>query len=64
MVDPGHDFEFIVDHKQRMQQREVKLTEGLHSFSLWAPDPHDRRYQLLRHREPDLRSRCEIAVEP
>ncbi|MCB0770149.1 MAG: hypothetical protein KDC00_07065 [Flavobacteriales bacterium] len=37
LVDPGHDFEFVVDHKFRMQQREVKLTEGLHSFSLWAP---------------------------
>jgi hypothetical protein len=38
MIDPGHDFQFVVDHKYRMQQREVKLGEGLHHFSLWAPE--------------------------
>lgn len=38
LIDPGHDFSFIVDHKHRLQQREVKLTEGLHHFSIWAPE--------------------------
>lgn len=38
LIDPGHDFSFIVDHKHRMQQREVKLSEGLHHFSIWAPE--------------------------
>ena len=38
LVDPGHNFEFIVDKKFRMQQREIKLTEGLHDMSLWAPE--------------------------
>jgi hypothetical protein len=35
LIDPGHDFSFIVDHKHRMQQQ---LTEGLHHFSIWAPE--------------------------
>ncbi len=38
LVDPGHNFEFVVDKKHRMQQREVKLSEGLHHFSFWAPE--------------------------
>lgn len=38
LIDPGHNFEFVVDKKHRMQQREVKLTEGLHHFSIWAPE--------------------------
>lgn len=38
LVDPGHNFSFVVDKKHRMQQREVKLGEGLHQLSVWAPD--------------------------
>ncbi|MCC6541746.1 MAG: hypothetical protein IT225_05965 [Flavobacteriales bacterium] len=38
LVDPGHNFEFVLDHKYRMQQREVRLSEGLHHFSIWAPE--------------------------
>jgi hypothetical protein len=37
IVEPGHDFEFIVDRKHRMKQREIKLVEGLHDLSIWAP---------------------------
>ncbi|MBL7952264.1 MAG: hypothetical protein JNM62_11155 [Flavobacteriales bacterium] len=37
VVDPGHDFSFIVDKTHRLQQREITLTEGLHHFSVWAP---------------------------
>lgn len=36
-IDPGQDFEFVLDHKYRMQQREVKLAEGPHHFTFWAP---------------------------
>ncbi|MGV3638661.1 MAG: hypothetical protein ACO1NQ_13555, partial [Flavobacteriales bacterium] len=38
LVDPGHNFAFVVDKKHRMQQREIKLSEGLHHFSIWAPE--------------------------
>ncbi len=37
LIDPGHDFSFIVDKKHRMQQREITLTEGLHDLTIWAP---------------------------
>ena len=37
VIDPGHDFEFIVDKAHRLQQREITLSEGLHHFSIWAP---------------------------
>jgi hypothetical protein len=38
IVDPGHNFQFVVDKKHRMEQREVTLTEGLHTLSIWAPE--------------------------
>lgn len=38
LVDPGHNFEFVLDRQYRMQQREVKLGEGLHHFAFWAPE--------------------------
>lgn len=38
MVDPGNNFEFVLDHKYRMQQREVELSTGQHHFSFWAPE--------------------------
>ena len=37
MIDPGAGFEFVLDHKYRMQQREVELSTGPHHFSIWAP---------------------------
>ncbi len=37
MIDPGAGFEFVLDHKYRMQQREVELATGPHHFSIWAP---------------------------
>lgn len=37
LVDPGSGFQFIVDKKHRMEQREVTLTEGLHELTIWAP---------------------------
>lgn len=36
-VDPGHSFEFVLDGKYRMQQREVRLATGPHRFQFWAP---------------------------
>lgn len=38
IVDPGHSFQFVVDKKHRMEQREVTLSEGLHTLSIWAPE--------------------------
>lgn len=37
LVDPGSGFSFVVDHKFRMQQREVELSTGAHHFTFWAP---------------------------
>jgi hypothetical protein len=37
IIDPGSGFEFVLDHKYRMQQREVELSTGPHHFSIWAP---------------------------
>lgn len=37
MVDPGTGFEFVLDHRFRLQQREVELAPGPHHFSFWAP---------------------------
>lgn len=36
-IEPGHDFQFVLDGRYRMQQREVTLAEGPHHFSFWAP---------------------------
>jgi hypothetical protein len=36
-IEPGHDFQFVLDRKYRMQQREVTLGEGPHHFTFWAP---------------------------
>lgn len=65
MIDPGHDFEFIVDHKQRMQQREVKLSEGLHSFTLWAPTRTmvDTSFFVIADRTSDLVVRLPLSPE-
>jgi hypothetical protein len=38
LVDPDKDFQFVVDKKHRMAQREITLTEGLHELSIWAPE--------------------------
>ena len=38
LVDPGHNFKFVVDKQFKMEQREVELSEGLHDFSVWAPE--------------------------
>ncbi|MFT3885899.1 MAG: hypothetical protein QM724_10860 [Flavobacteriales bacterium] len=36
-IDPGNNFEFIVDRKFRMRQRQVELASGAHRFTFWAP---------------------------
>lgn len=36
-VDPGSNYSFVLDHKFRMQQREVELAAGPHHFTFWAP---------------------------
>ncbi|MBK8338785.1 MAG: hypothetical protein IPK99_01640 [Flavobacteriales bacterium] len=37
LVDPGHDFAFVLDGKHRMQSRELDLLEGNHQLQIWAP---------------------------
>lgn len=37
MIDPGNNFQFVLDKKYRMQQRELELGTGPHHFSIWAP---------------------------
>lgn len=37
LVDPGDSYQFVLDGKYRMQEREVKLLEGPHTFTFWAP---------------------------
>lgn len=65
LVDPGHNFEFIVDKKHRMQQREITLTEGLHHFSLWAPERVilDTSVFVVADRTSDLVVRLRYSAE-
>jgi len=37
LVEPGDSYQFVLDGKYRMQEREVKLMEGPHTFTFWAP---------------------------
>ncbi|MCW5897852.1 MAG: hypothetical protein KIT10_01170 [Flavobacteriales bacterium] len=37
LIDPGDNFQFVVDRRFRMQQREVTLSGGPHHFAIWAP---------------------------
>lgn len=37
LVDPGDSYKFVLDGKYRMQEREMKLLEGPHTFTFWAP---------------------------
>lgn len=37
VVDPGHDFQVILDGRHRMQERVLDLSEGNHRLQLWAP---------------------------
>ncbi len=37
VVDPGHDFQVVLDGKHRLQERVLDLPEGNHRLQLWAP---------------------------
>lgn len=65
MIDPATGFEFVVDHKYRMQQREVKLGEGLHHFSVWAPERRvvDTAVFVIADRTSDLVMRLPFSTE-
>lgn len=65
LVDPGNDFSFVVDKKFRMQQREVKLTEGLHDFTIWAPtrSMKDTSVFVIANRTSDLVVRLPYSPE-
>lgn len=65
LIEPGTNFEFVVDHKYRMQQREVKLGEGLHHFSFWAPERNivDTSVFVIADRTSDLVLRLPYSPE-
>lgn len=65
IVDPGNDFSFVVDKKFRMQQREIKLTEGLHDFTIWAPTRRmkDTAVFVIANRTSDLVVRLPYSPE-
>jgi len=65
LIDPATGLEFVVDHKYRMQQREVKLGEGLHHFSVWAPERRvvDTTVFVIADRTSDLVMRLPFSVE-
>lgn len=65
MIDPGHNFEVVVDKKHRMQQREIKLAEGLHQFSVWAPERMvvDTAVFIVADRSSDLVMRLPYSPE-
>jgi len=37
-IDPGHNFQFVLDDKYRMQKRSIELSSGEHNFKIWAPE--------------------------
>lgn len=37
VVDPGHDFQVVLDGTHRLQERVLELSEGNHRLQLWAP---------------------------
>ena len=65
LIDPGHDFSFIVDKKHRMQQREITLTEGLHDLTIWAPTRRivDTAVFVIANRTSDLVVRLPYSEE-
>lgn len=36
-IDPGHNFEYILDKEDRLKDKVVELTTGEHHFTFWAP---------------------------
>jgi len=37
-IDPGHNFQFVLDDQFRMQQRSMNISAGAHNFKIWAPE--------------------------
>ena len=65
IIDPGADFQFVLDRKYRMQQREVELLEGPHHFSFWAPTRKvvDTTLTVVPGRVTDFRMRLPYAAD-
>lgn len=65
MIDPGAGFEFVLDHKYRMQQREVELSTGPHHFTVWAPERSivDTTFIVLENQTRDVVVRLPFSPE-
>ena len=65
MIDPGAGFEFVLDHKYRMQQREVELSTGPHHFTIWAPERTmvDTTFIVLENQTRDVMVRLPFSPE-
>ena len=64
-VDPGNDYSFVLDGKYRMQERELTLSEGQHTFTLWAPQRAmvDTTFDVIRDSLSVLTVRLPYSVE-
>jgi len=65
MIDPGAGFEFVLDHKYRLQQREVELSTGPHHFTIWAPERTmvDTTFIVLENQTRDVMVRLPFSPE-
>jgi hypothetical protein len=36
-IDPGHNFEYVLDSTERLNEKVLELTTGPHNFVFWAP---------------------------
>jgi len=65
LVDPGGDYQFVLDHKYKMQQREVELSTGAHHFSFWAPQRQilDTTFNVMEGRTQDVVVRLPYSAE-
>lgn len=65
LVEPGHDFQFVVDYKHKLQKREVDLSEGLHHLSVWAPTRMivDTSVFVVANRTSDLVMKLPLSPE-
>ncbi len=65
LVDPGGNYQFVLDHKYRMQQRELELGIGAHHFSFWAPQRQivDTTFNVMEGRTQDVVVRLPYSAE-
>lgn len=64
-IDPAASYVFVVDHRFRMQQREVELAAGAHHFSFWAPQRRvvDTTLTIVGGRTTEFSMRLPFSLE-